>query len=199
MPYFLLILLSFASLYAQNPQVLDDGSQVRSTMSSTGSSSAGMPEVTDPEILKKFQNLDQEMGKAEIADAPKEERTLGGFALQMFFSLLVVVGLIWLCVWGLKKMQKSRFNLHGIDPGLQIVEQMYLGAQQRVVVVRIHERVFALGVTPQNIQLLSDLSQDEAYQGNEATAKEFGKSVDYFLRHFKKGSTISDLEQGGKL
>lgn len=199
MPWILLVLLTFYSALAQNTPVLDDGSVVPSSSAISKSSSSGMPEVTDPEILKKFQNLDEQMGQANIPQEPAEQRSLGGFAVQMFFSLILVVGLIWLSVWGLKKMQKSRFNINGMDPGLQIVEQMYMGPQQRVVVVRIHDRVMALGVTQQNIQFLADLSQDEAYQGGAATAKEFGKSVDYFLRHFKKGSSISDLEKGGQL
>lgn len=155
-----------------------------------------MPEVTDPEILKKFQNLNQEMGTPELQAPPTEQRSLGGFAVQMFFALLLVVFLIWLSVWGLKKMQKSRFNMSGMDNGMQIVEQIYMGPQQRVVVVRIHDRVLALGVTQHNVNFLADLSSEEAYQGNEASAKQFGKSVDYFLRHFKKGSTPPPIPEG---
>lgn len=208
MPFVICFLLLGSYLWAQNgvdpfgdqvspapisAQIISSSAANAGTLSSvipiSSSSVSATPPVTDPEILKKFNNLNQEMGPAQIPTAPTESRSLGYFAIQMALALLLVIFLIWLSIWGLKKMQQSKFNLGGAEVGLNILEQIYLAPGQRIVIVRVHERVLALGVTQQNIQFLADLSSEEAYQGNEASAKQFGNSVDYFLRHFKKGAT----------
>ena len=68
--------------------------------------------------------------------------------------LLVVITLIPLVVWALKQLQRLR--LPGNTRRLEVAAQLALGARERLVMVRVDERMLVLGVTPQQITLLSE-------------------------------------------
>ena len=69
--------------------------------------------------------------------------------------LLLVLALIPLVLWGLKRLQDIR------PPGggprqLEVAAQLALGARERVVLVRVQHRLLVLGVTPQQVTLLGE-------------------------------------------
>lgn len=67
--------------------------------------------------------------------------------------LLVVLALIPLVLWTLKKVQTFR---PGGARALELAAQLPLGARERVVVVRLGARLLVLGVTPQQVSLLAE-------------------------------------------
>jgi flagellar protein FliO/FliZ len=67
--------------------------------------------------------------------------------------LLVVLALIPLVLWTLKKLQTFR---PGGARALELAAQLPLGARERVVVVRMGGRLLVLGVTPQQVSLLAE-------------------------------------------
>lgn len=71
--------------------------------------------------------------------------------LQAAFGLAVVIGLIFLCAWGARRLglQKS----HG-GRLIKIVSSTALGQRERVVVVEVGSEWLVLGVTPGQIQSL---------------------------------------------
>lgn len=67
--------------------------------------------------------------------------------------LFVVLGLIPLVLWTLKKVQTFR---PASARALELAAQLPLGARERVVVVRMGGRLLVLGVTPQQVSLLAE-------------------------------------------
>jgi flagellar protein FliO/FliZ len=68
--------------------------------------------------------------------------------------LMLVLALIPLVLWGLKRLQN--FRPGGGAAQLEVTAQLALGARERLVLVRVHDRVLVLGVTPQQISLLGE-------------------------------------------
>ncbi|HZY19164.1 MAG TPA: flagellar biosynthetic protein FliO [Ramlibacter sp.] len=69
--------------------------------------------------------------------------------------LLLVLALIPLVLWTLKRIQT--FQPPGTGPRpLELTAQIALGARERVVMVRVQDRLLVLGVTPQQVTLLGE-------------------------------------------
>jgi flagellar protein FliO/FliZ len=69
--------------------------------------------------------------------------------------LLVVLAAIPLVLWIVKRVQTLQPAGRGPRP-LQLAAQLPLGARERVVLVRVQERLLVLGVTPQQVTLLGE-------------------------------------------
>ena len=71
--------------------------------------------------------------------------------------LVVVLGLIPVSLWAMKRLQTLR-------PGaatrqLQILDPLALGPRERVLRVRVHGRVLVLGATAQQVTLLGEAGE----------------------------------------
>ncbi len=75
--------------------------------------------------------------------------------LWSVLMLLVVLALIPLVLWALKRQQNFQPPGRGPRP-LELTAQLALGARERVVMVRMQDRMLVLGVTPQQVTLLAD-------------------------------------------
>lgn len=71
-------------------------------------------------------------------------------------SLLMVIALIVLLAWGIKRLNGTGLTQRH---GLKIVSQLPLGTKERIAVVEAGEEQFLIGVTAQNIQLIAKLEQ----------------------------------------
>lgn len=69
-------------------------------------------------------------------------------------SLLFVIALIVFLAWMLKRM---RVPTLGNQKGLSIIRQLPVGTKERMVIVQAGEEQFLVGITSQNIQLISKL------------------------------------------
>lgn len=78
--------------------------------------------------------------------------------LRMSLALGFVIGLIFISAWLLKKMSKGGFWENQANSGqIQVLTRTPLGDKRYLMVVAIAEKTLLLGVTPQNITLLSEL------------------------------------------
>jgi len=68
--------------------------------------------------------------------------------------MVLVLALIPLALWALKRMQTIRPA--GAQRQLEIVAQLPLGPRERVVMVRMQDRVLVLGATASQINLLAE-------------------------------------------
>lgn len=83
---------------------------------------------------------------------------------SMILSLLMVLGLIVICAFVLK-----RFNLTQQSVSqLKVVTSLRLGTKERVMVVQVGEQQLLLGVTSQQITLLETLPETLPQQNNKA-------------------------------
>ena len=69
--------------------------------------------------------------------------------------LLLVAALIPLSLWGLKRLQTLQ-PARG-PRAMEVVAQLPLGPRERIAAVRVGNRILVLGVTAQQINLLTEL------------------------------------------
>lgn len=83
--------------------------------------------------------------------------------LWMIVSIVVIIGLAY---W-FTKYVAGRGGLGAFGPlkageGLELLAQLPLGREQRLVLTRVGERYFLLGVTASNISMLAEFTAEEA-------------------------------------
>lgn len=101
--------------------------------------------------------------------------------------LFVVLALIPLVLWLLKKLQTLR--LPGSVRTLEIAGQLPLGARERVVMVRLNQRLLVLGVTPQQVTLLTEADAGELPQAGLPAANAQAPAFQGLLRNVIAGYT----------
>lgn len=73
-----------------------------------------------------------------------------GSVLGMFASLVLVIGLIFALAWLARRMQAMRRG----PAGMQVLAAVPVGAKERVVMVKLGEEHFLLGVASGSVSLL---------------------------------------------
>ena len=81
-------------------------------------------------------------------------------ALQMLLSFGFVVVLLLVLLHFLKKMQQGQ-GFGRSQRRMQVVETMGLGARQKVIITRVDDREFLLGVTATEIAVLGKWDADD--------------------------------------
>ncbi len=93
--------------------------------------------------------------KQAIASLSKEPIGVGNY-LQMFFGLLIVVGLIIGMAWFMRRMGK----MSGIsNANLRVVGGISIGQRERIVLVQAGEQQLLVGVAPGTIRTLHVLEE----------------------------------------
>lgn len=120
---------------------IDDAENIKTVISkknlNQSENSASLVEVNTP--------------KAQIGKHVNEEIDL----LSMIASLSVVLALIGVSAFLLKRMQGGKSTLNG----LKLVSSLHIGTKEKIVVVQAGEQQWILGVTPHQINLLSELTE----------------------------------------
>ena len=79
--------------------------------------------------------------------------------LQMLLSFGLVVVLLLVLLYFLKKMQQGQ-GFGRSARRMQVVETLGLGARQKVVITRVDDREFLLGITATDISVLGQWDAD---------------------------------------
>lgn len=82
---------------------------------------------------------------------------LGASLLQMSFGLAVVVGLLFACLWLLRRLSAPR----GGGAAVKVLGAAAVGPRERVVLVEIGEDVLVLGVAPGSVTRLHEMKRAE--------------------------------------
>lgn len=87
--------------------------------------------------------------------------------LQMLFVLAMVIALIILLGWLFRRFAGNSF---GLGPGgfLQVITSVSLGERRQMAVVRAGERYFLLGLTQNEVRLITELDKDAVQAGTPA-------------------------------
>ncbi|WP_084419151.1 flagellar biosynthetic protein FliO [Photobacterium sp. J15] len=87
-------------------------------------------------------------------------------------ALILVVLLILFLAWLLKRMKLP--GIQGADGSMKIIRQLPVGQRERIVLLQVGDEQLLVGVTQQNISLLSKLEQplsmEETQSGGEFAA-----------------------------
>ncbi len=159
-----------------------------------------------PAMEDKFRKLQKEMesGPEQPKTVPKntppphEGVAMGTLAMQILLGLAFVLLLAVLTIRGLKRMQGKLLSRAGKGGDLiEILETCHLGPQQKVIAIRFNDDVGILGVTKENISLLTMLKEpmDELRKarGGESNSAVFSDNLNKLLDRFKKPKKVSDL------
>ncbi|MFH0291796.1 flagellar biosynthetic protein FliO [Vibrio alginolyticus] len=97
-------------------------------------------------------------------------------------SLVLVIGVILLLAWLLKRMQVPAM---GQQKGLRIVSQLPVGTKERIAVVQVGEEQFLVGITGQSIQTLAKL--DKPLKEEELATNAFATQFSQLIKKHDKG------------
>ncbi len=88
---------------------------------------------------------------------PPGNTDLAGSLGQMAFGLAIVVGVLLICLWLLKRVAAPR----GSARGLRVLGAAPVGPRERVVLVEVGGKVLVLGVAPGRVNMLDTLQPDQ--------------------------------------
>ncbi len=80
--------------------------------------------------------------------------TLGDW-LQYLFSFVLVIGLLLALLWTLRKLQSGGSLIRKNTQRLQTLETLSVGTRQKIMLIRVDEREILVGVTAQQMTVLS--------------------------------------------
>ncbi|WP_026077957.1 MULTISPECIES: flagellar biosynthetic protein FliO [unclassified Pseudomonas] len=108
------------------------------------------------------------------AAAPALGSGVGGQLTQLVLGLLLVVGLIFVLAWVLRRVQR-------IGPGnaqvIELVGSRALGPRDRLVLVQVGDEQILLGITPGRITPLHVLKQPVDVAQTQAATPEFAQRL----------------------
>ncbi len=88
------------------------------------------------------------------ASAPVAEASMVGSMVQVVFALGLVLGLIVLAAWLMRRFSLMPRTAGGL---LRVVSGVMVGQRERVVIVEVRDQWLVLGVTSQSVNLLSSM------------------------------------------
>ncbi|MCF5369279.1 flagellar biosynthetic protein FliO [Pseudomonas sp. PA-4-8C] len=110
---------------------------------------------------------------AQVAAAPAVG-SVGGQLTQLVLGLLLLIGLIFLLAWLMRRVQR-------IGPGngqvIELVGSRALGPRDRLVLVQVGEEQILLGITPGRITPLHVLKTPVDAVKTEAATPEFAQRL----------------------
>jgi flagellar protein FliO/FliZ len=121
-------------------------------------------------------------------DAPKQAvRTVSsGDMLHWGAGLLIVLGIFFLCVWGMRKL--GGITVNGAEK-MRVVGGLSLGMREKVVLLQIGKKQLVLGVTPGRIDALHVLEGDDCLNSSDPPTIEKDSGFAAIVAQVMKGRT----------
>jgi flagellar protein FliO/FliZ len=103
-------------------------------------------------------------------------------AVKMLFALLVVLGAMFILFHFMKKMLQK--NVNGTkQKGIRVLANTYIGMKKNITMIEIPGSVLVLGVTNENITLLSRI--DDVGLVQNIVNSDGDRTPSSFVEHFK--------------
>jgi flagellar protein FliO/FliZ len=119
-------------------------------------------------------------------DIPKQTvRTVSSVdMLHWSVGLLIVLGIFFLCVWGMRKLGGITVNGAG---KMRVVGGLSLGMREKVILVQVGKKQLILGVTPGRIDALHVLEGDECLNSSESESSSKDSGFGAIVMQVMKG------------
>lgn len=114
--------------------------------------------------------------------------------LQPLLGLIATFVIMGLVLWAVKSLQNKR-NIFG-SRSIQVIEAASVGTRERIVIADVGGRRLVLGVTAQNVNLLTEL---EAQPLGEPTSDSTEDAVSLSFSERLRGSINALSKTKGKL
>jgi len=108
--------------------------------------------------------------------------------LQVLFSLLIVIAVIYLLAWYLRRHQFSG----GLSQKMTVIAALSVGARERVVLVQLAEKQLLLGVSPGRVNLLQAYDQPVLDNSDADQQSPFAK----LLAGHLKSTSSNEVDSG---
>ena len=112
---------------------------------------------------------------AATAAAPAVSSGVAGQLTQLVFGLLLVLGLIFLLAWLLRRVQQA--GPAGKGQVIEIVGSRALGPRDRLMLVQVGNEQILLGLSPGNITALHVLKEPVQVPSTEKPTPEFAQRL----------------------
>ncbi|MBA1230800.1 flagellar biosynthetic protein FliO [Pseudomonas viridiflava] len=99
---------------------------------------------------------------------------MGGQVLQLLLGLLLVVGLIFVLAWVMRRVQRVGPNSSQV---IELVSTRAIGPRDRLVLVQVGNEQILLGITPGTITTLHVLKEPVQVPVREQTTPEFAQRL----------------------
>jgi flagellar protein FliO/FliZ len=109
-------------------------------------------------------------GGADISK-PVARAAASGNILNWSLGLMIVLGVFFLCVWGVRKL--NGLTVNGTEQ-MRIAGGLSLGMREKVILVQVGKKQLILGVTPGRIETLHVLENDDCLGKTPAADTESG-------------------------
>ena len=92
--------------------------------------------------------------------------------MQYLFSFVFVIGLLLAMLWTLRRLQNGQGLMRKTAQRLQTLEMMSVGTRQKIMLIRVDDREILVGVSAQNMSVLSPWPQNEKDKRGDLAAFE---------------------------
>ncbi|MCD5993015.1 flagellar biosynthetic protein FliO [Pseudomonas sp. CDFA 602] len=99
---------------------------------------------------------------------------MGGQVAQLLFGLLLVVGLIFVLAWVMRRVQRAGPNNSQV---IELVSSRAIGPRDRLVLVQVGNEQVLLGISPGSITPLHVLKEPVQVPVREQTTPEFAQRL----------------------
>jgi flagellar protein FliO/FliZ len=87
---------------------------------------------------------------------------------QMLFGLVVVIALLFGCLWLIRRLSATR----GSGAAIKLLGAAAVGPRERVVLVELGEQVLVLGVAPGSVTKLHEMPRDQLPTASNTAASD---------------------------
>ncbi len=123
-----------------------------------------------------------------IDSLPLASNQLPGFSEMVLpsmtrigFSLLLIVGFIYVVVFLMRKFTGSKLGTAGKGKAIQVIEQTYLAPKKSICLIKLGERAVLVGITEANVNMLTEFNWDELPELDRKKVTDPGKQFSGFL------------------
>ena len=108
--------------------------------------------------------------------AQSSEVPVGGVEsiINVVVSLAIVLGIIFLCAWLIRKTQAGNFANNSL---IKLLATQILGTKEKLVLVAVGDKQLLIGVTANSIRVLSEVEGEP--QNSEAATQESSSAYDF--------------------
>ena len=139
-----------------------------------------------PSLSLAMDQLDSATNAAPVAKLEPIINTAS--VLQVLFSLLFVIAVIYLFAWYLRRHQSSGV----LNQKMTVIAALSVGARERVVLVQLAEKQILLGVSPGRVNLLQAYDQPILDNHHAAQQSPFAKLLAGHLKSSSNNEVDSD-------
>ena len=100
--------------------------------------------------------------------------------IKMLLALFAILIIFYLILWVYNRYFVSRFSFKKGDFNIKVSASYHLGPKQKILVIEVNDTAYVCGVTAQNINVMSKVTDNAFVDFLSNYAPSRGKNVDFF-------------------